>query len=362
MIKTTDIVKLLQLKGLGKGKITKLVDSLSFMPTCIDDYYDILTERQNQLKLPDFTRTNLEKAFEMGESIIEKSNAKNITIVSIYDFDYPKKLKSIENAPLIINVIGDLKKFNELPSVAVIGTRQPSIYGMKIGERLGAILGENKFNVVSGLAKGCDAAGHIGCLSVKGTTTAVLAHGLDHIYPKENKQLAESIVENNGYLVSEYFIGTKPFNSFFIERDRIQAGLSDAIIVVETDIKGGTMHTVNYAFSYNRIVSAYNHPEKYLNEKSNGNQFLIKQKSAFPISNSEDITVLIEKIKPKIDYFSSNNKIISLTLFDNVEETPNEAFLSLTKPSKKTKSNSGTKRKKNKSNPDQTEIEYGNNI
>ena len=102
------------------------------------------------------------------------------------------------------------------------------------------------FNIVSGLAIGCDTAGHISIIDASGITTAVTAHGLDTVYPAENRGLAEKIYENNGILISEYFVNTRGLPNYFVERDRIQAGLSLGTIVIETDIKGGTMHTVNF--------------------------------------------------------------------------------------------------------------------
>lgn len=300
MIKISEsgLVGLLQLKGLGRNKLMKLVNNLSFEPKSIEDYYDILIENNNILKLPSFNKSDLQVAFDKGSDIVEKSENAGIKIISLFNDLYPSILKSIKDPPILLNAKGNISVLDSKIGIAIIGTRTPTTYGYKIGERLGKVLAEQGFNIVSGLAKGCDTSGHIGALNGKGTTTAILAHGLDYIYPKENKELANRIIENNGLLVSEYFVGAKPFRTSFVERDRIQAGLSKAIVVVETDIKGGTMHTVNYGIDYKKVVCAYNHPIQYQSDKSRGNQFLINNKNVIPLTDSNDIESLVNQLGP----------------------------------------------------------------
>ncbi len=158
--------------------------------------------------------------------------------------------------------------------------------------------------VVSGLAIGCDQYGHEGCVKVHGKSVAVLPCGLDKVYPAKNKNLAQKILDNNGCLISEYPIETKVFKNFFIERDRLQSGLSDGVIVVETDIKGGTMHTVGYTLDYKRVLACYKHPDRYLNEpKTFGNQKLIKEKKAISLSNNLEL----EEFRVKLENLRGNN-------------------------------------------------------
>jgi len=159
---------------------------------------------------------------------------------------------------------------------------------------------------VSGLAKGCDTAGHVGALRAHGITTAVLAHGLDSIYPKENRSLAENILSNDGLLISEYLVGQKPIGSFFVERDRIQAGLSDCVFVVETGIKGGTMHTVKYCLEYERILACLQHPQEMHNEiKVQGNRALIADQKGAPVFSVSDIKGLISMVRA---YYGSSSR------------------------------------------------------
>jgi DNA processing protein len=283
------ILKVLTLPGIGRKTAFKIVTDFKHSISTDDDLIDALSDH------PIIMRGNLSKsafhnAFEMAEKTLDRSEKAGIKVLGYFDKDYPILLKGIEDPALLINAKGDYTRLNELPSVAIIGTRDPSDYGYKVGVRLGEVFGGAGFNVVSGLAIGCDTAGHTGCLNANGYTTAVLAHGLDTIYPAANKPLAARILENCGVLLSEYMIGQKGQPSYFVERDRIQAGLSHAVIVVETDIKGGTMHTVKFAGNAKRIVAAFDHDPKYLyHSKTHGNQYLIKNKTARPLSNATSI-------------------------------------------------------------------------
>lgn len=292
------IVKLLQVKGIGKGRVFALNEKLASEFIDEDFLAEYLSQNSTSLKIPAMTKSEVKASFAKGAEIIEYSYENNIKLIGFGDSDYPIALKNISSPPIILNALGNYKALNELPCAAVIGTRQPSDYGRQIGERIGFRLGESGINVVSGLALGCDSAGHIGCLRAHGITTAVLAHGLDTIYPKENRGLAQAILDNNGCLLSEYFVKTRGLPVFFVERDRIQAGLSKCTIVVETDIKGGTMHTVRNTLEYNRILAAFYHPADRRNDKSRGNEMLIQNGEATRIQTQDDITTLINKINP----------------------------------------------------------------
>lgn len=292
------IIKLLQIKGIGKGKVFRLSEIVSNGVDDDNSFADFILEHLRVLKIPSITKDEILASFTKGSELYELSIEKNIKIIALGSAEYPELLKNITNPPLILNALGNLNAILKMPGFAVIGTREPSKYGRQIGERIGYILGESKINVVSGLAIGCDSAAHIGCLRANGITTAVLAHGLDAIYPKENSGLAQSILDNNGCLVSEYLIKTKSQPSFFVERDRIQAGLSEGTFVIETDIKGGTMHTVGFTKEYDRILAAFCHPADKQNDKSRGNEMLIANGSALKIENQEDIHALVRRVIP----------------------------------------------------------------
>jgi DNA processing protein len=244
-----------------------------------------------KLRLPDYSQSVLDQAIKNYDNILNANEKHGIKSVSIYDVSYPELYKNIADKPILLNYIGDLSSANNLPSVAVIGTREPSESGAKAAFRFGEIFGESGFNVVSGLAIGCDSGGHKGCLQKDGYTSAIMAHGLDQVYPKENEGLADRIIEKGGLLISEYFAGQRPMANYFVERDRLQAGLANGIIVVETDIKGGTMHTVRFAKANNRRIAAFNHgsPKMLQHPKSKGNQMLIREGTAFALGNKEEI-------------------------------------------------------------------------
>ncbi|SKC19557.1 DNA-processing protein DprA, partial [Dyadobacter psychrophilus] len=288
-INSDTVLKIMSLPNVGRKTAFKLLNALTYNISSDNDLIDFIRENANFLRNP-LVQADFTKAFDRADDTINKSLNSGIRIINYYDPNFPILLKNLDDAPLLVNAKGNYTDLNLKPSVAIIGTRDPSDHGMKVGVRLGEVFGGAGFNVVSGLAIGCDTAGHTGCLNKFGYTTAVLAHGLDSLYPAKNKYLAEKILDQDGLLISEYTIGMKAQSNFFVERDRIQAGLSQAVIVVETDIKGGTMHTVKFAGNNKRIVATYNHDPKYLSHpKTQGNQYLIKNGTAKPLSTPESI-------------------------------------------------------------------------
>jgi DNA processing protein len=198
----------------------------------------------------------------------------------------------------MVFIKGNLNDALKKICVAVIGTRDPSEYGMRWAERLGAYLAKKGLGVVSGLALGCDAEGHKGCLQEKGYALAVLAHGLDKIHPAANRSLGEEILDSGGCLLSEYPPGMPPQRNFFVERDRLQSGMSSGVIIVETDIKGGSMHTASFAIEQQRKLACLKHPEKYDKyPKAQGNISLISQGKAQPILTEEDLQIFLGGLK-----------------------------------------------------------------
>ena len=283
---------------IGRKAVLKLIESCSSIIATNEELEDFIKENVIRFKLPVYQRSDFETAFSKAEEILSTSEKLGINIVSFQDEQYPRLLSTIRYFPVLLNFKGDIDSLNNNPCVAIVGTKNPTKFGYKFGFHLGEFFASNGFNVVSGLALGCDTVAHRGTFSGNGTTTAVLAHGLDMIYPKENQELSDEILEHGGILVSEYFAGQKPFPNYFIARDRIQAGLSLGVIVVETEVKAGTMHTVKSCIKNNRILATLNHPSKYhSNPKSQGNQLLISEGKAIPIYEKEEIQRLMEKLK-----------------------------------------------------------------
>ena len=169
---------------------------------------------------------------------------------------YPKKFKDpVVDPPLVLFVKGEVASLNQkTPYVAVVGSRKATKRGLTVARKVANYLAEKKIVVVSGLALGCDTQGHIGAIEKAGTTVAVLAHGLDQIRPSENTRLAEDIISSGGSLITEYEINKEVLNYQYAERDRLQAGLSDLVFVVDTGLEGGTQHTIKYAIKQGKKV------------------------------------------------------------------------------------------------------------
>ena len=180
------------------------------------------------------------------EKIIKNCEEKNIKIFYYSYENYPKNLINIKESPYIIFVKGNLPSNEELEkSFAIVGTRRPSKEGIAFARDIGQYLSKNSIYNISGLALGIDTVGHNMSLQKTG---AILGQGLDlEIYPRENIKLAEMILENNGFLLSELIPQTEISLFSLIKRDRLQSALTSGIIIAETGIKGGTVNTFKYA-------------------------------------------------------------------------------------------------------------------
>lgn len=165
------------------------------------------------------------------------------------DPGFPQTLALASEVPFFLYVKGTLQEQNTL---AVIGTRAPTLRGSVVASKIAAHFAASGVSIVSGLALGIDAAAHVAALDAGGHTMAVLAHGLQTIYPRQHAALAERILDQGGALVSEYPFGTPLVPSRLIERDRIQAGLSQAVIMVQSKSDGGSMHAAKAALRYGR--------------------------------------------------------------------------------------------------------------
>lgn len=289
-LKTEHIVKILHLKGIGRRtafKICKLANH-----EIIDNDFDLqefiigLAADKKISRLQEYTKAELGIAFKQGEEVLEKSERAGIKILSAFDNDFPEYLKNIYDKPIILNLKGNYKNLNNHDGIAIIGTREPTKEGEISGEFFGEYFGRKGYNVVSGLAKGCDTAVHLGCLKGGGMTTAIVAHGLHMVYPIENEELTQSIVDSGSVLLSEYFIGEGALANNFIERDRLQAGLSKATIVIQTDIEGSTMHTVNATLNANKPLAAVQYEPDIYSSEIRGNDMLIKTGKAFSLTSS----------------------------------------------------------------------------
>lgn len=203
--------------------------------------------------------------------------------VTVRDEAYPKLLRQINDPPIGLYRKGDYAF--EHPGVALVGSRRATLYGQAVAKKLGAELAERGFCVVSGLARGIDTAAHEGALSVGGRTAAVLGTGLDIIYPPENLDLYRRIAEN-GAVLAEFPLGRRADRQSFAMRNRIVAGMCEAVVVVESDVDGGAMITARFAGEYGRLIFAV--PGRIDQPSSRGCHQLIRDGAAL-LTGVDDI-------------------------------------------------------------------------
>ncbi len=253
MISNENIIRLQLVSGLGRKTISKILSYIDSQNLELNDFQSIvkLIKSLGIKKL----KIDLEKIDEESSKIFMLCRKSKISIVGIYDDEYPDKLKNIEDKPLILYVDGNLNILNDYNNIAIVGTRTPSQKGYEVSSILAEKLAEENCCVVSGFATGCDEAAHRGCLSAKGKTIAVIPSGHHCIYPKGNKALYNMILLNQGAVISELPPNAKAEMHTFIERNRIIAALSEGVIVIEGGKKGGTSHTVRFADAYHKPVA-----------------------------------------------------------------------------------------------------------
>lgn len=319
MALNTELLITLQLvKGLGNKTIlgvAKNMEATTIMELCNS------WEKLKGSRFEKITTDELLEANKVALRIIDTCELQKIGIISYFEDRFPENLKYCVNSegkeepPIVLYYRGNIDALKR-PGIAVIGTREPTENGVKAGLYFSKEFAKRNFNIVSGLALGCDTTGHKGALEVGGTTTAFLATGLDweSIYPKENQELAKMIVENNGLLLSEYYIGQKTGRYAFVARDRLQAGLSYATLVIQTGVKGGTMHAVNATLSSNKplLTVKYKYNEDLMDDKVQGNEKLIRERKAIALGNN-NLEEVISYINGEIS--KKQNKVNNL-LFD----------------------------------------------
>lgn len=202
---------------------------------------ELVVQERSRLSPPDF---------------LAEHQQKNPCFWTLADADYPRLLREIPNPPPVLYYRGqvDLNENQGLtPTIAIVGTRTPSEYGKRWTRKISTALAKSGFTVVSGLAAGIDTEAHTACLEAGGRTLAIFGTGVDIVYPKENKNLAERILQQ-GLAISEYPAGTKPHKSHFPRRNRIIAGLSRAVMIMEAPQKSGALITAYQANDFCRDV------------------------------------------------------------------------------------------------------------
>ncbi len=253
----------------------------------------VFTEKQKSLqKIPgvgdmlsrEIVQQNVLQRAEQELKYIEKNN---IAALCYTDDNYPERLRQCEDSPVVLFVKGNIN-FNQQKFISIVGTRRATNYGHEICNHIVAQLAErgHKVVIVSGLAYGIDICAHRAALQNKLETVAVMATGLDKIYPSTHASYAKQITEQ-GACVSDFLSGTPLDRKNFLKRNRIIAGLSDATLIVESGAKGGALVTADIAMSYNRDVLAV--PGRVNDSFSEGCNALIKQNKAALVESAADI-------------------------------------------------------------------------
>ena len=219
-----------------------------------------------------------------AEAELAKCQQNHIQILTFHDDAYTQILKQIYDPPVLLFVKGDLTCLN-MPSIAIVGSRRATPYGINAAERLARELAQRGLTICSGLARGIDSAAHRGALEVQGKTVAVLGSGLDYIYPRENRKMAQQI-EQSGCVVSEFPMGTSPTPQNFPIRNRIISGLSLGVCLVEAAEFSGSLITARLALEQGREVLAV--PGNITSKNSFGPNLWIKQ-GAKLVQNWQDI-------------------------------------------------------------------------
>jgi len=264
---------------------------------------------------------------DIATDIVKYTEQNGVTVITYNDVRYPKRLKRIDNCPIVLYCKGDLGCLDELPSVGVVGTRRYSAQGERITKRISYDLSRSGFTIVSGLARGIDSFAHKAALYNKSKTVAVLGCGIDVIYPPENRELTLRMYEN-ALVITEFAPGTRPLAWNFPARNRIISALSDVVFVAECTLKSGTIITADHAFEHNIPVC--------MHDALCGDALgYLKGKGAVSVTNSDDITCRLRERYPQLKPISELPKLEKL-LPDEVVVTVSP--LNPFKPSPKKKS------------------------
>lgn len=253
--------------------------------------------------IPEYYLTDFTRCRAKVERIIEECSKHHIGITVYGDKYFPMQYRSLinkgkETCPVLLYYKGDINKVCSMPGVAVIGTRRVTKEGYADDEFFARFLAKEGCNIISGLAVGADTAAHSGALSGRGTTTAITAFGLD-VAPRNNAYLMSQIVSEGGLLLSEYSPGTQECAATLVERDRLQAGLADAVLLVQSDDKkGGSMHAIMTAIENHKPVFAIDYRDTHLSghPMTQGNLRLIREGKAIPVSR-QTVQGFIDRLK-----------------------------------------------------------------
>ena len=268
--------------------------SLNNIPSALSSANNLSTKQLYAFQQPDWQKI---------DNVIQASNVCHSHIICFEDSNYPQLLKEIYDPPLVIFLQGNTSLLNA-QQIAVVGSRSASAGGRDTASTLSQELVQNNFIITSGLALGIDAAAHRGALSQRNSTIAVVATGLDQVYPSRHRSLAQDIITSGGAIISEFLPGTQPRAGHFPKRNRIISGLSVGVLVVEAELKSGSLITARCALEQNRDVFAV--PSSIANKQAKGCHWLIKQGAKLVEQCADIIDEIAFSDKPRLHF--SNDK------------------------------------------------------
>ncbi len=278
------LIMLRRTEGIGPAKASRILELVGNVGEIYEDISKVripLTAAVGQRLYEDLADIRHGIDFDAEE---EKINQYAVNIMSICDEGYPFLLKQFDDRPLMLYCKGNMELLGSA-CFAVVGTRMPTKYGLRVTEEFVSAL-SRRFTIVSGLASGVDTIAHRVTLENRGKTIAVLGNGIERVYPPENQALYEEIAEK-GLIISEYDIGTQPQQYNFPARNRIISGLSRGVLVTEAGEKSGTMTTINHAVSQGREVFCV--PGSIYNRASSGCNKSIRECQSIAVTNVNEL-------------------------------------------------------------------------
>lgn len=294
MTESEAYVALNMLPKVGPGRVRRLVEALGSASAALGARRDSLMRVEGIGAEVASVIADWESHSDLAAELAGASG-RGVRLLTPADPGYPENLRNIYDPPLALYVRGGLEA-RDRRGVAVVGSRQTSYYGREMSRRLSYQLAYAGMTVISGLARGVDTYAHEGAIAAKGRTIAVLGCGIDQVYPPENGLLAEKVAEN-GALISEFPLGTKPDRQTFPIRNRVVAGLSMGVLVVEAPRSSGALITARMALDQGRQVFAV--PGRVDTPHSRGCHQLIKD-GARLVEGAEDVLAEFEFLIPGI--------------------------------------------------------------
>ena len=301
-----NILRFIRGKNTGLNSFYRIINKYGSMTKFIDNF-------NNYNNIKNMELASIDEVLEE----IEKTKKINAKIITYLDDEYPQYLKNIGQFPPVLTVRGNYSLLNYEKIISIVGSRNTSINNFNFTKKIANELGMHGYKIVSGLARGVDSAAHIG--SLKTGTIAVVAGGIDNIYPKENENIYYNIIENDGLIVSENYLGCPPRPEYFPSRNKIVAGLAKGVLVVDAGLVSGSLNTAKQAIKFNRELMVF--PGSPYDERCLGSNKLLQQGASL-VLDTKDIIENLEQ-------FTIYNNLSDNSKYFNVEEEDEDEHFDL---------------------------------